>query len=107
MSHWGIPLVLLIFAVSFIVSGGLWARTYTYPHLDNERTCNSRSKWPESCKNDLQCCTIWNDKDEICRKGRVENGKYVSKGHVGPLILVSIGLVLFVAFIFTMITALT
>lgn len=99
--HWIVPLSLFMVSIGGFIGAVMWVNTYTYPHIDNEKDCNDKSRQVNS--KDSTECAVWDDKGKICRKGHVEDNKCESKGHVGPLILTIVSILLFIAFIVTLV----
>jgi hypothetical protein len=105
--HWGVPLLLLALSIGTFIGAALYVRTLEFPHLTNERDCSNRAKLPKSCQDNKNCCGVWDASLKACRKGTLVDGMECrSERSVGPLAIVGVGVVLFVAFIVTLVMAL-
>lgn len=99
--NWYIPLLLLILAIAMISIGIAYSRKYEYTDIDNEADCQAKS---QNC-GEKNCCALWDH--GVCRKATiVDNGtECKANRHIGPAIIVIIGIALFVAFIATFVMA--
>jgi len=69
-------------AVVMLVAGIFWARSYEFPDAKNEADCAKL--------NNANCTSIW-DKG-FCRKAESNSqGGCITKGSVGPMVLLVIG----------------
>lgn len=103
--HWIVPLLLFLFSMTGFIGTVLWIGDYTYPHIKNEKDCNVKSH--ELNQKDKTKCANWDKGGKICRKGHydISTGKCESKGHVGPLIIAVLSIVLLISAIVTLIMA--
>lgn len=86
---------LFILSLALLVGAVIWSSKNTYNLTQQE--CSDPSRWPASCRNDSSCCLVWDNDAETCRKGTRNGNECVSKGNVGPLILMILGVVAFIA----------
>jgi hypothetical protein len=73
-------------------------------NVKNKNDCEDKSKLPDSCKNDKNCCGIWND--GYCRKGTIKGDSCNSKGDNIPLVFLVVSILCFIAFVFFLIRGL-
>jgi hypothetical protein len=101
--HWIVPLLLFLFSIAGFVGAALWVGEYTYPHIKNQKDCDTKSR--ELNQKDKHKCANWDDGAKMCRKGDYDasSGKCKSAGHVGPLIIAIISVLLLIGGIVTLV----
>ncbi len=105
MNKYIIPIVLLLLSVGVSVGAGFYSKSFYFSDIDNQTDCGNKSKLSVSCQQDPKCCGAWDSVAKKCRHGQIDGNKCVSSGHVGPLLLLATGLVLFIAFVITLVRA--
>jgi len=88
-----------MFSIAGFVGAVLWSRDYMYPHIKDQASCANKSRQVNS-KNPKDCA-VWDD--DLCRKGQIKGGNCESKGHVGPLLISVLAILLFIGFVVTLV----
>jgi hypothetical protein len=97
MNKWILPIGLFLCMIALGVGTVFAMKRDEFSNVKNEADCNDRTKLPASCQKDPECCTIWSS--GLCRKGRVDGGKCVSKGDLVPFSLGVLCIMSLIAFI--------
>lgn len=95
--NWLVPLILLALSIVSIVLSVSYARKYEYKNIHNKSDCDKQS---QNCTG-KDCCAIWSG--GVCRKGTVDGLECKSRGHIGPLIVMVTGILMFIGFLVTLI----
>ena len=103
LSYW-VPVIFLLASIISWVGAVLWLDKYSVKNISDQEKCIGPDAQNKYCGQDKNCCLIWDN--GTCVKGKSDgNGVCVGGGHVGPLILAIIGIILFITFIVTLVMA--
>lgn len=100
-----VPIILIISSILLGAIGLLLWRSKIFHHIKVQADCvdPQKLKFPEDCKKDPNCCGVWDDNMKACIKSKMTKG--VCSYNIDPIIsiLYILALILFIAFIVTLV----
>jgi hypothetical protein len=89
-----------LFILFMVASNILYKRKDIFDGINNSKDCYDKSKLPKSCQNDKNCCSVWDDKNKVCARGKISGMTCESEGNVYTLFLLILGGLCLIAGIF-------
>ena len=108
MNKWILPSVCFVLFIGCLIGTIILLLQNVYFDVKNQTDCENslKTKLPNSCKNDKNCCTVWDGDSNLCRKGNIEDGNCISKENLWVFVLAILSIIFFIAFVVFIIMAL-